>query len=119
MKKLLIISLLVLIWGCKKSDELPPVITMISPLQNYTTAGGQTIQVKATITDNEGIHKVHAICVDDQGGHMLHFEEHFDGKSYSLNQSFPTISGKKYTLTIEAHDHADNVTTKVIEITTN
>ena len=119
MKKLLTAFLFVLMLGCKKSDEEPPVITMIFPLQNYTTAGGQTILVKATITDNEGIHMVHAICVDDQGGHMLHFEEHFDGKTYSLNQSFPTISGRKYTLEIEAADHADNVTRKVIEVTTN
>jgi len=119
MKKLLTIALLVLLLGCKKSDEEPPVITMISPLQNNTIPGGQTVPVKATITDNEGIHMVHAICIDDQGGHMLHFEEHFDGKTFSLNQSFPTISGRKYTLTIEAQDHADNVTTKVIEVTAN
>jgi hypothetical protein len=119
MNKLMIIALLFVFWGCKKSDEEPPVITMITPLQNHTIQGGETVPVKATITDNDGIHMIHAICVDDQGGHLLHFEEHFDGKSYSLNQSFPTISGRKYTLEIEATDHADNVTRKVIEVTTN
>jgi hypothetical protein len=116
---LLAILLLFVLWSCKKSDEEPPVITMISPLQDHTLQGGQTVAVKATITDNDGLHMVHAICVDDQGGHMLHFEEHFEGKSFSLNQSFPTASGRKYTLEVEAVDHADNVTRKVIVVTAN
>jgi len=105
--------------GCGKTDEVPPVITMASPTNNVVIAGGQTVSVQGTITDNEGIHMVHAICTDNTGGHLLHFEEHLDTKSYNLNQSFPTISGRVYTLEVQATDHGDNVTTKTITVTTN
>jgi len=117
-----IISLLVvsvLMFGCGKGDEIAPVITMISPTDNLVVTGGQTVAVQGTMTDNEGLHMVHAICTDNLGGHLLHFEEHLDTKSYSLNQSFPTISGRTYTLEVEATDHGDNVTRKVITVTTN
>src|SRR5215213_11684883 len=118
MKTFFRLFILFFLFGCKKNDEVAPVITMISPTENIAITGGQTILVKATITDNEGIHMVHAICVDNLGGHLLHFEEHFEGKTYSLNQSFPTISGRTYTLEVEAIDHADNTTKKVIVVTT-
>ena len=119
MKKFLLPILVIALYGCGKSDELAPEVAVISPANNQVFQGGQTVSVKAEISDNEGIHMVHAICMDETGGHLLHFEEHLDAKTYSLNQSFPTISGRTYTLDIEATDHADNVTKKVIVVKTN
>src|SRR4029078_11701763 len=118
-KKLLLPLMILAFSGCGKSDELAPEIVVISPANNQVFQGGQTVSVKAEISDNEGIHMIHAICMDNFGGHLLHFEEHLDGKTYSLNQSFTTLPGRTYTLEIEATDHADNVTRKVIVVTTN
>jgi hypothetical protein len=119
MKKILIPFVLLALFGCGKADELAPEVAMISPGNNQVFPGGQTVVVKANISDNEGIHMVHAICTDETGGHLLHFEEHLDAKTYSLNQSFPTISGRTYTIEVEATDHAENVTKKVVVVTTN
>src|SRR6478609_308395 len=119
MKRILPLVILIALIGCGKTDEIAPVITMVSPTNNLVVAGGQTVAVQGTITDNEEIHMIHAICTDNLGGHLLHFEEHVDTKSYNLNQSFPTISGRTYTLEVQATDHGDNVTTKTITVTTN
>jgi hypothetical protein len=119
MKQIFLILILAGLFGCKKSDELAPEVTVTSPTNNQVYTGGQTVTVHATISDNEGIHMVHAICLDNLGGHLLHFEEHLDAKTYTLNQSFPTISGRTYTLEVEATDHAENVTKKIVVVTTN
>ncbi|MFL5811661.1 MAG: Ig-like domain-containing protein [Flavisolibacter sp.] len=119
MKKLLVPIIIIAMYGCGKSDEIAPEVTVISPADNQSFTGGQTVTVKANIKDNEGIHMVHAICMDDLGSHMLHFEEHLDAKTYTLNQSFPTISGRTYTLEVEATDHEENVTKKIVVVRTN
>ena len=120
MKRFILPALLVILFSCGKKDEVAPVIEMISPSSYQTFTGGETIQIKATITDNEGIHMVHVTVTDvATGGHMLHFEEHFDGKTYNLNQSFPTISARQYQIHIDAADHDDNVADKDITVGTN
>ena len=120
MKKYLPLVFGILFFSCGKSDELAPVITVTSPNENQVFTGGQTVNVKATITDNEGIHTVHLSVIDNNtGGHLVHFEEHYDGKTYELNKSFPVQAGRSYKIEIGAHDHADNDAAKEITVSAN
>src|SRR5690349_8402398 len=110
MKRLLPLSLFAILLACGKKDDVAPVIELTMPMANQTFTGGTTVQIKATITDNESIHMVHCTVTDaTTGGHMLHFEEHYDGNTFNLNQSFPTVAGRQYQIHIDATDHDDNV----------
>jgi len=105
--------------GCSKKDEIAPLISVTSPTDNQIFAAGQTVNIKATVTDNEGIHMIHVIAIDNSGGHWVHSEEHVDGKTFEINKSFVTNPGKTYTITIDAIDHDENTTTKEIIISSN
>ena len=120
MKRFLPFAIGILLLSCGKSDELAPVITVDTPGDNQVFSGGQTVNVKATITDNEGIHMVHLTVLDNTtGGHLVHFEEHYDGKSYELNKSFTVQAGRSYSIEIGSHDHADNAATKELTVSAN
>jgi hypothetical protein len=106
-------------FGCKKADEVAPEIVVSSPQQNQVFASGQTVTIKATISDNVGLHMVHVIAVDNSGGHWVHSEDHVDGKSFEVNKTFITNPGKTYTITIDAADHDDNTATKEIIVSSN
>ena len=110
---------LLFIFGCKKADEIAPEIVVTSPQQNQVFASGQTVTIKATVSDNEGLHMVHVIAVDNTGGHWVHSEDHVDGKSFEVNKTFIANPAKTYTITIEAADHDDNTVTKEIIVSSN
>lgn len=118
MKKVAIV-LLVFASACKKADEIAPQIDVISPTENQVFSSGQTVTIKATVSDNEGLHMVHVIAVDNTGGHWVHSEDHVDGRSLDINKTFVTIPGKTYTITIDATDHDDNTATKEIIVSSN
>jgi hypothetical protein len=107
------------VFGCKKPDVLPPEIVVITPQQNQTFSSGQTVTIKATVTDNVGLHMVHVIAIDNNGGHWVHSEDHVDGKSFHVNKTFVTNPGNTYTITIEATDHDDNTAFKEITVSSN
>lgn len=113
--------LLVLIFtqACSKPDEIAPSITIVSPEINQVFAAGQTITIKAAITDNQGIHMVHTIVTDDDGGHWVHSEDHTDAKTFDVNKTFTAISGKSYTIHVDATDHNENHTQKEITVSCN
>ena len=109
-----------LLCGCKKSDTLAPVITVSAPGNDQVFTGGQTVLVKATITDDQSVHMVHVTVLDNlTDGHVVHFEQHTDSRSYEVNQSFQAIEGRSYTIDIEAADHADNTATKKLTVSAN
>ncbi len=112
--------LLLILCSCGKSDEVAPVITLLSPTENQAFTGGQSVTIQGTITDNEGLHMVHLEVTDlSTNGHMIHLEEHFDGKMFDLNKSFTTQTGRSYKIDLEAIDHADNVTSRVFQVSAN
>jgi hypothetical protein len=114
------IPLLSLIFfSCGKSDDLAPVITITTPTENQVFTAGQTVIIKATVTDNEGIHMVHVIVTDATGGHWVHSEDHTDSKSFDINKSFISQAGKIYTLHIDATDHNENNTIKEFTVSAN
>lgn len=117
--KLLSLLCLVFLIACSKPDETSPTILIVSPQQNEVFASGQTITIKATIMDNNSIHMVHTIVTDKSGGHWVHSEEHTDGKNYNINKAFTALSGKTYTIHIDATDHNENITEKEITVSAN
>jgi hypothetical protein len=119
MKRLGILFLFLAFFSCSKPDEIAPVISVISPQENQTFSDGQTVTIKATASDNEGLHMIHAIVVDNTGGHWVHLEEHIDGKTFDINKTFSITAGKIFTITIDATDHNDNTTKKEITVTAN
>jgi hypothetical protein len=120
MLKFFCVVALLMSLGCKKSDTLSPVITVMSPNENQVFAGGTTVMVRATITDDHSIHMVHVSVVDKlTDGHVVHFEQHTDSKSYEVNQSFLAIAGRSYAIEIEAADHGDNTSKKELTISAN
>jgi len=119
MKTTIALLFLLLVSGCKKSDILPPEIIVVSPQQHEVFSSGQAITIKATISDNEGLHMIHVVAVDNSGGHWVHSEDHVDGKNFTVNKTFTTVPGKIYTITIEARDHDDNTASKEITVSSN
>ena len=105
--------------ACTKKDEIAPVISILSPIENQVFSAGQTITIRATVTDNESVHMVHVIVTDETGGHWVHSEEHVDGRTVEIVKTFITNAGKKYTISIDAFDHDENTTTKLMSISSN
>jgi Bacterial Ig domain len=112
-----------LIWcfiaACTKKDEVAPIITIEAPIESQAFTAGQTVTIKANITDNVGVHMIHIIAVDNTGGHWVHSEEHVDGKSFERVKTFIANAGKNYTISVEATDHDENSATKEIHISCN
>ena len=49
---------------------------------------------------------IHATALDETtDGHLMHMEEHLDGKHYDLRQNFTVLKGRIYFIEIEATDH--------------
>src|SRR6476660_1122394 len=106
MKMIRIILLAAVLASCTKSDTTAPVIQLESPSDNESFPGGQMVRISAHITDNESIHMVHISVMDETtNGHLVHLEEHTDGRSYQLNQQFMAVSGSIYSIEISAEDH--------------
>jgi len=113
------VVVLCFIAACTKKDEIAPVITIETPVENQVFAAGQTVTIKANITDNDGVHMIHIIAVDNTGGHWVHSEEHVDGKSFERVKTFVANAGKKYTISVDATDHDENSASKEIHVTCN
>ena len=118
MKMIRMILLAAVLGSCTKSDTTAPAIQLESPSDNENFPGGQMVRIRAHITDNESIHMVHVTVMDETtNGHLLHLEEHTDGRSYQLNQQFMAEAGSIYSIEISAEDHDQNASTKKIRVT--
>lgn len=106
--------------ACHKRDETAPVIQRVSPNDNAIFQGGESVSIKGTISDNEGIHMVHIMVFDKSDySHVLHFEEHFDAKTYQFNKTFTAEKGKAYSIYIDASDHSENISKEELTVSAN
>ena len=119
MKKLAVVFIAFAFAACGKSDETPPVVNVLTPTDHQVFTDGQTVNVKAEISDDEGLHMVHLMVIDNSGLHVDHFEEHLDARTYTLNRSFTAHAGKTYTITVGATDHNDNTVDKNLIVSVN
>ena len=118
--KIFCFVLIVFLTGCGKNDDIAPEISITSPTNNQVFSGGQTVNIKANVTDNEGIHMVHVSVTDNStGGHLVHTEDHPDEKAFNVNQTFVGVAGRTYTINIDATDHNENIAKKEVNVSAN
>lgn len=112
MKKILLFTICVAyLTACKKDkgDTQEPMIHVTSPAANQQFTAGQTVNVAATITDDDEINEVHLFVTNKStGADVVHFANHVDVKSYDVHQSFTAGAGITYTVKFEATDHSGN-----------
>lgn len=123
MKKILFVAIsLACLAACTKDkgDSQEPMIQVSSPTANQQFTAGQTVNVVATITDNNELHEVHLTVVNKTTSlEVVHFHNHVDVKSYNMNQSFVVGAGITYNIKVEAEDHAGNHAQAEFEIRGN
>lgn len=120
MKHLFPFLLLLALAGCSKQDNTAPQITLLSPSDNEVFTSGQTVMVSASVQDDNDLHMIELSVTDQKtGNHVLHFEEHWDGKTYDLHQSFSAAAGGSYKIQVSATDHHDNLAKKEITVLAN
>ena len=111
--------------GCSKkstsnTDNTPPVITIISPLNNQHFNAGEIIQTTANVTDNDRITELHIHVNNATTGILLRDIHSFPGQSTSTVQdSFAAEAGISYTIKIIAYDVAHNLATAQVNVSVN
>lgn len=62
---------------------------------------------------------MYTIVTDNSGRHWVHSEDHTDAKNYEVIKTFTAISGKTYTIYIDATGHNGNLTQKELTVSAN
>lgn len=119
-----LISICLLSAGCKKSsaddDKEMPVIVLTSPVDNSTVAGGGSINISGTITDNKNVYMIHVHISDYTSGKLLvDIHRYPDNTSYNLAESFTATAGITYQVQVRARDNAANETVITRIVTAN
>ena len=108
--------------SCSKEsgDNVKPVITVTSPGANEQFAPGTVVNVIANISDDHELHEVHLfVTKHGTGESVIHFMEHLDASSFTLNEPFTIEAGISYDIAIEASDHADNFAVAQLAVSSN
>ncbi len=104
----------VIIVACNKNsgtsaDRQAPVIAISSPAAGQVFAGGQSITIAGTISDDNYIAEVHIHVTNSVTGALL-MDVHLypAAASASFLQNFNVVSGTNYRITVTAKDRAVN-----------
>jgi len=98
----------------------PPVITIVSPLNNQHFAAGETISTVASATDNNEVTELHIHVINKATGELLRDIHSYPAKtSGTVQDSFTAGAGIIYTIQIIAKDPAQNVATAKVEVSVN
>jgi hypothetical protein len=112
MKQFLILAFsIACLAACKKDkgDSEKPMINVTSPNANQQFTAGQTVNIVATVTDNDELHEVHLFVTNKTtSAEIVHSANHVDVQSFNLNESFVAAAGTTYQIKIEADDHVGN-----------
>ena len=124
-KIILALYLLMFAMACSKnltskSDNTPPVITIVSPLNNQHFNVGEIIQTTATVTDNDRIVELHIHVINTATGILLRDIHSYPGQSSATAEdSFAAEAGIGYTIKIIAYDAAHNLATAQVDVSVN
>jgi hypothetical protein len=108
---LMVFMVMATLSACKKEggDSERPVISVTSPMANQQFTAGQSVNIVASVTDNDELHEVYLTVVNKTtNAEVVHFHNHLDLKSYDLNQSFIAAGNTGYRIKVEAEDHTGN-----------
>ena len=112
-----VLLLVMLITACSKkaetvNDNTPPVITIISPLNNQHFNAGEIIHTTAEVTDNDRVVELHIHVINTATGILLRDIHSYPGQpSATVEDSFAAETGINYTIKIIAKDAAQNQST--------
>jgi hypothetical protein len=124
-KTIAFLTVLISLTSCSKKsggskDTLPPVITIVSPLNNQAFASGEIIQITVNATDNDKVIEMHIHVTNKTTGILLRDIHSFPGQSSgTVQDSFTAEAGITYTIKIIAKDPAQNLTASQIEVSAN
>lgn len=96
-------------------DDNKPVVTILSPSASDTYVSGDTVQIRAMITDNDELHEITASLNRTHNGsteEVWTFDEHSHTGTYELVGSYVVAvpgMGNDFELTVNASDHNANM----------
>lgn len=112
------------ITACKEvEDEIPPLITFISPTENTSVAMPDTLKVVAEISDNINIQSVMVVLADPDGNPVIPAEYSFpETREFTLTAYLPIVDkslpGGSYRVKITAND-GTNTNTDYLPVLVN
>ena len=123
-KLILFLTSLVFLASCSKKsggeDTSPPLITIVSPLNNQVFTAGQTIQITVNASDNDKVTELHIQVINKTNGNLLRLIHSFLGQANgTAEDSFIAEAGVTYIIEVLAQDPAQNLTTSKVEVSGN
>ena len=104
-----------------KEDTEAPVIEWLSPVSNTTYNSGDTIKIKALISDNDELHEGELKLLNKNSGvELLKKELHIhELKQYTVDEIYVVKNDDdaELKLQISASDHHEHTTTKELNLT--
>jgi hypothetical protein len=90
-------------------DEVSPVIQVVTPTNNQTFTGGQTVNITGNVSDNGTIVEVHVHIFNTTSGQQLIDINRFpNAANYTINENFQVVAGIQYKIQIIATDKSAN-----------
>ena len=124
MKRNLLILTLLVLFSCKKEDEIGdsqlPVIMLTTPTNNQSFTAGQNITITGTITDNLKIREFHLEIINTTTGAFLTHEHYApDAPTYTLSKTFVAQANSTYKIKVEAEDTNGNKAKAEVTVISN
>lgn len=108
----------------KSTDEdlSVPVVTLSSPVASQSYAGGGTVSINGTVTDNS-LHELEITITNNATSAVLYTKtiSVHNLTSYTINENWINSVAvlTNATLKVEAHDHSENHGEKTVQIILN
>ena len=119
MKTIILCLALIFCVSCTKSsgDTQKPLIVLNTPAGNQEFSASSTVVISGTVSDNDELHEVHVFVTDiTHSAEVVHFHEHVDASTYTINQSFTVQASTTYRIQVEADDLVGNTTEVDIQV---
>lgn len=101
MKKIIVFLFSIILFS--SCNDNPPRISISSPTNGQVFEGGDEIQIRATLYDNDALSHEFLKVISSDGDVLIDFEDTtFTDGEYHLENSFVAQSGKEYEIIIEA-----------------
>jgi hypothetical protein len=117
---LLLISSLLCVVSCKKTDSDAPIVNIVTPLADDQFSGGQDIRIKGDVSDAVNLHALTIKITDDKTGTVLFSNtpavQNLKTYTYDVTWKAKVSDWTDATVTVIAENHADIQTTKTIKI---
>ncbi len=119
-----ILLVLIFIAACSKNttdkNSQPPVITIVSPLNNQHFNAGDIIHTVANASDNDRVTELHIHVINNATGALLRDIHSYPGQpTGTVQDSFSAEAGVTYKIQIIAKDPAQNLATAQVQVSVN